>query len=479
MDKLANHATLLGTVQDVSGTSVSVTLQGNQFSGLSFVNGQGYRIGQVGSFVKIPVGYIELFGIVSQVGASAVPENMSVEMPNGYRWIKIQLIGEGYKGGRFQRGISQYPTIDDEVHLVSEDDLASIYGRKAAQHHLVKVGHIAGSESIDALVDINKLVTRHSAIVGTTGSGKSTTVAGLLHALSDTVRFPSARIVVLDIHGEYAKALSDRANIYRINPDSRNANERPLQIPFWAMSFEELIGITFGNLPADGKAKNVILEKVIQLKAETLQKYPQTGISLDNLSVDSPIPFSLNRLWYELYCLEFGTYFSDNGKLPTPANWAYEKKAGGENIVGDPDKGIPPKFRKPKSVKDDPEKINWLPDVLNIRAQLDSLGAKLRISRFDFVLRPGRWRPKEDGEVEGDLAELMQSWLGSSRPVTVLDLSGVPTTLMNDIIGILLRVLYDALFWARNLSQGGRERPLLIVMEEAHKSWLGKSAQRG
>ncbi|MCC5641192.1 hypothetical protein LC593_36385, partial [Nostoc sp. CHAB 5844] len=137
MDRLANHATLLGTVQDVSGTSVSVTLQGNQFSGLSFVNGQGYRIGQVGSFVKIPVGYIELFGIVSQVGASAVPENMSIEMPNGYRWIKIQLIGEGYKGGRFQRGISQYPTIDDEVHLVSEDDLASIYGKKAAQHHLV------------------------------------------------------------------------------------------------------------------------------------------------------------------------------------------------------------------------------------------------------------------------------------------------------------------------------------------------------
>ncbi|MCC5641272.1 ATP-binding protein, partial [Nostoc sp. CHAB 5844] len=89
-------------------------------------------------------------------------------------------------------------------------------------------------------------------------------------------------------------------------------------------------------------------------------------------------------------------------------------------------------------------------------------------SRFDFVLRPGRWRPKEDGNVEGDLAEVMQGWLGSGRPVTVLDLSGVPTTLMNDIIGILLRVLYDALFWARNLSQGGRERPLLIVMEEAH-----------
>ncbi|WVT72143.1 ATP-binding protein [Sinorhizobium chiapasense] len=468
MDKLASQATLLGTVQDVSGTSVSVTLQGNQFSGLSFVNGQGYRIGQVGSFVKIPIGYVELFGIVSQVGASAVPESMAAEMPNGHRWIKVQLIGEGYKGGKFQRGISQYPTIEDEVHLVSENDLASIYGRKAEQHHLVKVGHIAGSESIEALVDINKLVTRHSAIVGTTGSGKSTTVAGLLNALADTSRFPSARIVVLDIHGEYSKALGDRANIYKVNPDPRNNHERPLQIPFWAMSFDELLGVTFGSLPSDGKAKNVIMERIIQLKTDTLQKYPQPGITLDNLSVDSPIPFSLNRLWYDLYCLEFGTYYSDGGKTPIRANWAYEKNAAGDDLVGDADKGVPPRFRKPKSVKDDPEKINWLPDPLNIRAQLDSLGAKLRISRFDFVLRPGKWQPKEDGELEADLAELMQSWLGSARPVTILDLSGVPTTLMNDIIGILLRVLYDALFWARNLSQGGRERPLLIVMEEAH-----------
>jgi hypothetical protein len=197
-NNLSKSATVLGTVQDVSGTSISVTLSNNHLSGLTFVNGQGYRIGQLGSFVKIPVGYIDLFGIVTQVGASAVPENVSAQEPYGYRWLKIQLIGEGYNNGKFQRGISQYPTIDDEVHLVSEKDLAQIYGKKGEQNHLVKIGHIAGSESIDALVDINKLVTRHSAIVGTTGSGKSTTVAGLLHALSEKSRFPSARIVVLD-----------------------------------------------------------------------------------------------------------------------------------------------------------------------------------------------------------------------------------------------------------------------------------------
>lgn len=467
-NKPCQNPTVLGTVQDVSGTAVSVTLSGNHLSGLIFVNGQGYRIGQLGSFVKIPVGYIDLFGIVTQVGASAVPENLSAQEPYGYRWIKIQLIGEGYNNGKFQRGISQYPTIDDEVHLVSEKDLARIYGKKGQQNHLVKVGHIAGAESIEALVDINKLVTRHSAIVGTTGSGKSTTVAGLLLALSEASRFPSARIVVLDIHGEYGKALGDRANVYKITPDARNLNEKPLYLPFWAMNFDELLKVTFGDLPQDSKARNIILEKIIQYKADAISKYPKLGISQQNLNVDSPVPFSLNALWYELYCKEFGTYYSDSGKMPVEENWAYEKDASGQEIKGDAVAGIPPKFRKVKNIANDPEKINYLPDSLNIRAQLENLGAKLRIPRYDFLLKPGEWMTAIDGKVENDLPELMKGWIGTEKPISILDLSGIPITIINDVIGILLRLLYDALFWTRNLSQGGRERPLLIVMEEAH-----------
>lgn len=465
----ANHtATIIGTVQDVSGTSVSVTLNADQFSGLTFVSGQGYRIGQIGSFVKIPVGYLDLYGIVSQVGASAVPEALSAAMPTGYKWITVQLIGEGYRTGKFQRGISQYPTIEDEVHLVSEADLAAIYGKAGKQNHFVRVGHIAGSESIDALVDINKLVTRHSAVVGTTGSGKSTTVAGLLNVLSDNTRFPSARIVVLDLHGEYSRALGDRANIFKINPDSRNSNEYPLHIPFWAMSFDELVKVTFGTLPTDGKARNMILERVIELKAETLKTYQRPGVTDDNISADSPIPFSLNKLWHSLYCTEFGTYYSAQGSATDPKTWAYELDAAKKPIMGDPQQGRPPRFKKTKNIKDDPEKINYIPDGYNIRGAVENLGSKIRVSRFDFLLNAGEWHPDLDGKVEKDLPDLMKLWLGSDKPVTILDLSGVPASMMNDIIGIVLRVLYDALFWARNLSEGGRERPLLIVMEEAH-----------
>ena len=461
-------ATVIGSVQDVSGTSVSVTLNSNQFSGLTFVNGQGYRIGQIGSFVKIPVGYVDLFGIVSQVGASAVPESLATSMPNGHKWISVQLIGEGYRTGKFQRGISQYPTIDDEVHLVSETDLSAIYGKIGEQNHFVRIGHIAGSESIDALVDINKLITRHSAVVGTTGSGKSTTVAGLLNVLSDSVRFPSARIVVLDLHGEYSRALGDRASIFKINPNVEKDNEFPLQIPYWAMSFDELLKVTFGSLPADGKARNMILERIIDLKAETLKKYPRDGVTSENVNVDSPVPFSLNKLWHSLYSTEFGTYYSAIGNASDSKNWAYEKDGAGKNIEGDAQTGIPPKFRKVKNIKEDAEKINYIPDSYNLRGPVENLGTKIRVSRFDFLLKAGDWHPEIDGGVNKDLPELMKMWVGSERPITILDLSGVPSSMMNDIIGIVLRVLYDGLFWARNLSEGGRERPLLIVMEEAH-----------
>jgi DNA helicase HerA-like ATPase len=467
MKRAVNNPTLLGTVQDVNGTNVSVSLNSFQLSGLTFVEGQGYRVGQVGSFVRIPIGYIDLFGIVSQVGASAVPENLAEISPYGNRWLKIQLIGEGYRKGTFQRGISQYPTIDDEVHIVSEDDLANIYGEQQRQNHLVKVGHIAGSESIDALVDVNKLITRHSAIVGTTGSGKSTTVASLLNSLSDLHRFPSARIIVLDIHGEYGNALRDKATIYKINPDVKSPHEKPLFIPFWAMNADELLQVTFGSF-GDSKNRNVILEKILQYKQDTLSLYSKEGVDIESLNVDSPIPFSLSALWYELYCREFGTYYSKDGQKPTEDNWAFELNDKGEPLKGDAISGIAPRFKKVKNVKEDSEKINYLPEPLNLRGQLENLGAKLRLPRFSFLLKPGDWTPETDGKIGKDLSELMKDWIGSTKPITVLDLSGIPSSITNDIVGILLRILYDGLFWAKNLSQGGKQRPLLIVMEEAH-----------
>ena len=227
---MRSDPTLIGSVQDVAGTSVSVSLVSESATGLSFSKGESYRIGQVGSFVRIPLGYTSLFGIVSQVGAGAAPKVEGDSEPWGNQWLKVQLVGERGREGRFERGVTQHPTINDPVHIVTEDDLREIYG-PGNPFDFVPIGHLASAESIPALVNINRLVTRHSAVVGTTGAGKSTTVAGLLAALTKPSRYPSARIVILDIHGEYARALADRSTVFRISADA-GKGEKSLRIPF-------------------------------------------------------------------------------------------------------------------------------------------------------------------------------------------------------------------------------------------------------
>lgn len=462
---MQNKSTFLGTIQDVNGTTVSVSLANESLSGLTYVDGEGYRIGQIGSFIKIPIGYIDLFGIVTQVSAHAIPENQEKNQPFGNRWLTIQLVGEGQRNGKFERGISQYPTISDEVHLVSEADLKRIYGQPD-RPYFVKVGHIAGAESISALVDVNKLVTRHSAIVGTTGSGKSTTVAGILSALSDSKNYPSARIIILDIHGEYGQAFKGRANIFKVNAESKN-QENELYIPYWALNFDELTQISFGEF-GNEKDRSALIEKVIAQKEKTLSKYVKKGVTKETLSVDSPIPFSLNQLWYELWNETFFTFYSDKGKKPLKENWAYELDEEGKEMKGDAVTAIPPRFKPVKNVKEDEEKIQYGTSTLNIRGQLETLGSKLRIPRYDFLFHPGKYTPELDGKVESDLDSLLKEWIGSDKPITILDLSGVPIDILNTIVGVLLRVLYEGLFWSRRLSQGGRHRPLLVVMEEAH-----------
>lgn len=241
-----------------------------------------------------------------------------------------------------------------------------------------------------------------------------------------------------------------------------------MYIPFWALNFDELCEMSFGEFNNE-KDRNIILERIQKSKEESLKKYPKKGANIDALSVDSPIPFNLNELWYQLYLETFGTYYKSNGGKPFD-NLAYEVDSSGTELKGDPKIGIPPIFKNPKNDKEDSEKINYLPSStsLNIGKQLSLLGSKLRIPRYDFIFKPGDWTPKIDGEVSKDLDSLLQNWIGCSKPISIIDLSGVPNDILNTIIGVVLRILYEALFWSRDLAQGGRHRPLLLVMEEAH-----------
>ena len=262
----SKNPAVIGVVRSISGSNVSVQLYSSLNSTISYIYGNGYKVGQVGGFVKIPQGYVNLYGSIVQIGADAVPDSLK-DRNVGLRWMTVQLVGEGANGQPFERGISQYPMIDDEVHIVTEDDLVNIYGRQQGAE-FVPIGAISGAENIPALVDVNKLVSRHCAVVGSTGTGKSTTVAGLINTLIDTDRFPSSRIILIDIHGEYGNTFKNKANIFRIN--SGIAQEKKLVVPYWAMSFDEFVNFSFGDISDSDRAQ--IAEYVLRLKKLTIRE---------------------------------------------------------------------------------------------------------------------------------------------------------------------------------------------------------------
>ncbi|SDG57732.1 ATP-binding protein [Thalassobaculum litoreum] len=466
-------STLIGSVQDVSGTSISVALVTDTVTGLSFHNGEAYRIGQVGSFVRIPLGYTNLFGLVSQVGAGAAPVREGALEPDSNQWLRVQLVGEKGREGRFERGVSQHPTINDAVHIVTEADLRDIYG-PGDPIDFVRVGHLASADSIPALVNINKLVTRHSAVVGTTGAGKSTTVAAILTALSTAGVYPSSRILLFDVHGEYGQALADVATVLRIDP-YLDRDEVPLRVPFWALSFDELIRLTFGSLNDETKA--VIGDMIADRKRSSFDANPVDGLTRDRINADSPIPFSIHHLWFELHCREHQTVVPDPGGTAGDLQPAFVLDGNGQPLQpGNADRVVPPLYRMVKTTGPATERVQWGPDPINARREIGILGSRLRDPQFQFLFRPDEWSPNQDGAVTEDLDSLLSRWLGNDKPITILDLSGVPSSVLNDLVGAVLRVVYEALFWAQNLPEGGRERPLLCVLEEAH-AYLSKGRE--
>ena len=303
-------------------------------------------------------------------------------------------------------------------------------------------------------------------MVGTTGSGKSTTVAGLLNALSDPSRYPAARILVLDIHGEYAKALSNRSTVFRVAADSVQG-QKSLNIPFWALCFDELVPFAFGRLN-DAQA-SAVADAIVDLKREALLNYPRAGVVVEDVTADTPIPFCIHKLWFELHCREHHTLIPRPGAAAGEVEYAYVlDNAGQPQDLGDAMSVRSPLYRTVKTTGSADERVQLGSGAIGIRAQLASLASKLRDPRLAFLFRPGDWAPALDGHVVKDVDELLCDWIGSDRPVSILDLSGIPSNILSDLIGAMLRVLYDAIFWARNLPEGGRERPLLVVLEEAH-----------
>ena len=444
-----NRITEIGEVDSISGNSISVKLFDNIRSNMPIIDGVVYRIGQIGSFVKIPLGYANLYGIVTQIGSAAIPDNLKELIAQDYdqlkntRWVNITLVGE-QNGQKFERGVTQYPTTGDKVHLVSIGDLDIIYGGYEDSNS-INVGNISVSESLDAKIDIDKLVSRHCAIVGSTGSGKSNAVTVILEALAKK-EFKSSRILVVDPHGEYNDALELFSKVLETNSEDK---KRKLFIPFWALPYNELIKIFSGNISEQNR--EYVREKIVIAKRLSA-KINKLDVSEESITADSPIPFSIKKLWFQLDDFERQTFQKDRVNLT-------------EVTEGDPQKLISNQYEQAGLGSSPPFLNNKAKGLLSF---LDSVRNKLSDSRYSFLFTPGVYEPDLNGKTTKDLDDLLLNWIGDSKPITILDLSGIPSEIMSSISGTVLKIVYDALFWGLNTAVGGKNQPLLVVLEEAH-----------
>ena len=449
----ANEPTLLGSVSGVSGSSVIVELAPQLNSGLLVIGGKAHRVGQVGSFIRIPQGYNSLFGIIAETSESSSLDGDDGALSTKRRWVRVELVGETV-GEEFERGIGQYPSINDEAHIVTDDDLKLIYGNQ--DDGQVVIGKLSSSDSINVSVDIEKLVTRHSAVLGSTGSGKSTSVSSLLRSIvcddSDKISYPSSRIVLIDIHGEYASALGDIAKTFSINPKK---SEESLVIPYWCVSPESLIDFLCGQI--NDKNKNSIIDKIYQEKMSFLEankgKDAFKDVDLNRVTSQTPVPYSLKKLWHDLSFEDSVTWNEKEKNNP-----AIEKNGDIENIVA-------PVFKPPATGGNPPYKGG--DGVLN--RNLTLFKSRLLDRQYSFLLEPDKWEPSSDNKVEADLGNLLAEWIGHDKPISILDLSGIPSERLEQLLGSLLDILFEAALWGRNLNEGMKERPLLLVLEEAHR----------
>lgn len=444
---MKTEATFLGFVRRVVGAKVYVEVSRDLPSTSPIVNGRVYKLGQIGSFVRIPLGFLNVYGIVSMVGAIEVAgdDQLGQLGQRGQRTLEVQLVGETQGTGPFQRGLSIYPSLDDEVHVVTQDDLAQIYVPLSSDQ--VAIGSHSSSESLNACVDLDKLVTRHAAVLGSTGSGKSNTVAALLKALT-AGKYPSARIVVIDPHGEYGAAFEGISKVFRIGD-----TKTPLTLPYWALSFDELAWFLVDRKSAAESMQDAILrDQIFEMRQATASKLKASPsgqpITADEITVDSPIPFDMRSLWYHFDRKERATY-SDMGRTKEALVSEGDAKTLKSALFQPPGAGSSAPFKSSP------------PPVMG--TYLNKLLARLKDKRFDFLLNPGEY----DG-VQKDLHDLVQLWVDHEHAITVLDLAGVPSEITDLVVGLLARILFETMFWGRKQKGIGRNRPLLMVFEEAH-----------
>ena len=317
----------------------------------------------------------------------------------------VDLLGEisGGERPKFQRGVTNYPTIGDAVDLVTAQDLRTVYAPSGSDQ--INVGTLQQDRSVIAYVDVEEMLSKHFAVLGSTGVGKSTSVSLLLNEILKAR--PNLRVFLLDVHNEYGRCFGDRALV--LNP-------RNLKLPFWLFNFEEIVDVLFGGRPGVPEELDVLAEVIPMAKGIYTQYQNTDRLGLKRMdpksggyTVDTPVPYRLTDL--------ISLIDERMGKLENRSSRIIYHKL----------------ISRIETVRNDP--------------------------RYTFMF--------DNANVGGDtMAEVISHLFrlpANGRPMTIMQLAGFPAEVVDSVVSVLCRMAFDFGLWSDGVS------PLLFVCEEAHR----------
>jgi DNA helicase HerA-like ATPase len=382
----------IGVVVDISGSSSQIRLDAAAMARLADADDASLAMGgQVGSLIKVKVGSNWLMANVRTLKADGDRENAII----GF----IDFLGEGDeerltgKIYNFRRGVTRYPIPGSGVYPVTSQDMKQMYAAEDRPH--IEIGTVYPTRDIRGALFIDALLGKHFALLGSTGTGKSTSAALILHRICEMA--PQGHIVMIDPHGEYSAAFKTNGALFDVSN---------LAMPYWLMNFEEHCEVFISGTKDDRQLDMDILAKC--LLAAKAKSRAAEGIA--KLTVDSPIPYLLSDLTSNIQ--------AEMGRLD---------KAGDSA----------PYMRlktKIDEIKSDPRYSFMFSGMLVADTMAGFLGRVFRLP-------------------------------GDGKPISIIDVSGVPSDITSVVVAVLARLVFDYAIWSRNEPQ----RPILLVCEEAHR----------
>ena len=268
----------IGKVLEIAGSGSRICMSARSLADLGVHADPSVAMsGQVGSQVKMEVGKNWL---IANVRTMKVADDDDASIS-----ASIDFLGEGTRDGvtgvltNFRRGVTRYPLPGARVYPVTTPDLSSVFA--ADERAFVEIGTVYPTDDIRGALYVDAMLSKHFAILGSTGTGKSTSVALILHRISQLS--PEGHIVMIDPHGEYSAAFKSTGELF--NADN-------LQMPYWLMNFEEHCEVLLTSSGPDRQRDADILAKLL-LAARSKNKAPE---GVGKITVDSPVPYLLTDM---------------------------------------------------------------------------------------------------------------------------------------------------------------------------------------